>query len=68
MACFGFAMQAHNPFLGYTGDFDEAASSCFRTAFVFGGLSALSFVTFVVGAVRSKSEPIPLAHNDYSAV
>ena len=68
MLGFGMALRAHNPFLGYTGDMDEAAASCFRTAFVFAGLSAASFGTFVIGAMRAKGGPTPPAREDYAAV
>lgn len=54
MLAFGYALRAHNPFLGYEGDFDEAAASCFKTAAVFGVLAGVSFGSFVVSAVRSK--------------
>lgn len=70
MLAFGFALRAHNPFLGYHGgDFDEAAASCFKTAAVFGVLAGLSAVAFVAGAVRSKmGPPAPVARGDYQAV
>jgi len=68
MVAFGFALRAHNPFLGYEGDFDEAATSCFKTAVVFGVLAGLSAGSFVVNAVKSKMGPAPLARGDYQSV
>ena len=70
MLAFGFALQAHNPFLGYEGDFDSAASACFRTAGVFGVIGAVSAVSFVAAALRSKmsSSSAPVARGDYQAV
>lgn len=68
MVLFGISLKGHNPFLGYTGDFDEAAAACFKTAFVFGGLSALSLGAFVMNAVRSKMAPPPIARLNYEAV
>lgn len=69
MSAFGFAMKSHNKFLGYTGDFDKAAASCFQTAAVFGVISAVSFVAFVIGAVTTKLSPPPAAvRGDYHAV
>lgn len=68
MVAFGFALQSHNPFLGYSGDFDEAASSCFKTAFVFGGLAGLSAGVFVLNAVKSKMGPPTSTRGDYQAV
>ena len=62
-------MRSHNEYLGYHGNFDEAATSCFKTAGVFAVISAISFVAFVGGAVRSKLSP-PTANGrvDYTAV
>lgn len=69
MVVFGFALRAHNPFLGYHGDFDEAASACFKTAVVFIILSAVSGLSFVVSAFRSKMESAPATtRGDYQAV
>lgn len=71
MIAFGFALGSHNEFLGYHGDFDAASASCFKTAIVFGGISAVSLLTFVIGAVRMKlgGPPKPAAHSgDYQAV
>lgn len=56
MTLFGLAMRAHNPFLGFEGDYDEAAASCFKTAFVFVGLCLLSLAAFIVSAVRAKRD------------
>ncbi len=62
-------MRSHNEFLGYHGDFDKAAASCFKTAGVFGIISAVSFGFFVVGAVRAKLSPQqPVGRGDYQAV
>ncbi|CAN8071022.1 unnamed protein product [Agarophyton chilense] len=68
MLLFGIALKAHNPFLGFEGDFDEAAASCFKTAFVFLALSGLSLLSFVLGAVRSKMSPPPITRVEYEAV
>lgn len=69
MAAFGFAMKSHNEFLGYHGDFDLAAASCFKTAGVFGVISAVSLLAFVIGAVKTKLSPPPAAvRGDYYAV
>lgn len=69
MLAFGYALKAHNPFLGYHGDFDEAAASCFKTAVIFGVLAGVSAISFVAGAVRSKmGPPAPVARGDYQAV
>lgn len=62
MLAFGLALRAHNPFLGFHGDFDEAASACFRTASVFTLLAALSAAVFVGAAVRAKLRPAPAAY------
>lgn len=66
MLLFGFAMRAHNPYLGFDGDFDEAAGSCFKTAAVFAALSLFSLATFVVSAMRAK--PNGSAPQDYEPV
>lgn len=68
MLTFGFALRAHNPFLGYHGNFDEAAHSCFKTALVFGILATLSAASVVVQAVRSKMGPPLTVRGDYSPV
>lgn len=68
MVAFGFATAAHNPYLGFHGDFDVASRACFRTAAVFGVLGALSLVAFVLSAIRSKFSPEPSARGDYHAV
>lgn len=67
MMLFGISLKSHNPFLGYHGDLDEAYKSCFKTAFVFGGLAALSLVTFVGTVIRSKMSLTPIAR-DYQTV
>lgn len=68
MLALGASFRAHNPFLGYEGDYDEAASSCFKTAVVFGILSAVSALFFVYKAVRSKMSPQSIIRGDYEAV
>lgn len=68
MFAFGTALQAHNPFLGYHGDFDEAAASCFKTAVVFLVLALVSAFAFVASAVRSKMAPPIIPKADYQAV
>jgi len=69
MASFGFAMRSHNEYLGYHGNFDEAATACFKTAVVFLAISGISFVAFVGGAVRTKlSPPAANGRTDYTAV
>ena len=68
MAAFGAAMRSHNEFLGYSGNFDEAAKACFKTSGVFLVISGVSFVAFVVGAVRSKLSPPAPANVAYTAV
>lgn len=68
MLSFGVALRAHNPYLGYEGDFDEAASSCFKTAFVFAILAAISALSFVGDAVRSKMSPSAVTNSGYQAV
>lgn len=69
MAVFGLALRAHNPFLGYHGDFDEAAAACFKTAVVFIFLCVLSLASFIVSAVRSKMDSVVVtARGDYQAV
>lgn len=69
MVAFSLALRAHNPFLGYTGDYDEAASSCFKTAIAFFALSLISLVSFVISAMRAKRDMIPLSNNgEYQAV
>lgn len=72
MLAFGLALRAHNPFLGFHGDFDEAAASCFKTAVVFGALAGVSALAFVAGAVRAKMGPPgvapPAVRGDYHAV
>lgn len=59
MLAFGTALRAHNPFLGYEGDFDEAAAACFRTATVFGVLAGVSAIGFISSAARAKMNPPP---------
>lgn len=68
MGTFSAAMNAKNPFLGYDGDFDEAAAACFRTAVVFAVLSFISFISFVVAAMRSKMDPQSSASQNYQNV
>lgn len=70
MAVFGMALRAHNPFLGYHGDFDEAATACFKTAIIFTVLSVVSIISFVISALRSKMQPTAhqLTNGDYQAV
>lgn len=69
MVAFSLTLGAHNPFLGYTGDYDEAASSCFKTAIVFFVLSLISLLSFVFSAMRAKMDPIPpSSHGNYEAV
>lgn len=57
MGTFSAAMHVKNPFLGYDGDFDEAAAACFRTAVVFAVLSFISFISFIISAMRAKMDP-----------
>lgn len=68
MLLFGIALRAHNPFLGYHGDFDEAAAACFKTAFIFAILAGLSAASFVLSAVRAKMGPPAITRADYEAV
>lgn len=68
MVAFGTALKAHNPFLGYHGDFDEASASCFKTAIAFGVLAGVSLVSFIGTAVRAKAGPPPGARADFQAV
>lgn len=69
MFLFGRSLSAHNPFLGYDGDFDEAASSCFKTATIFLVLSAVSMASFVVSAVRTKMGSAPaISGGEYQSV
>lgn len=68
MIAFGASFRAHDPFLGYEGDYDEAASSCFKTAAIFGVLCAISAIFFVYNAVRSKMHPPSVTRGDYEAV
>lgn len=68
MVLFAFALEAHNPFLGFDGDFDKAAAACFKTAVVFLALALLSLASFVLSAVRAKMGPPPPAQGEYQSV
>jgi hypothetical protein len=54
MTVFGGQLKAENPFLGFHGDFQEGAASCYKTAGLFAVIGVLSCVSFGVTAVRQK--------------
>jgi hypothetical protein len=68
MLLFGSALGNHNAYLGYHGDFDAGAASCYKAAAAFGVLALVSAVSFAVSAVRAKLGHGASAPLDYSAV
>lgn len=69
MVVFASALSNHNPFLGYHGNFDEGAASCYKAAGAFGILALASAVTFIASAVRTKfGYGATSVRSDYSTV
>lgn len=54
MVLFASALSNHNAYLGYHGNFDEGAASCWKAAGAFGILALASAAVFVASAVRTK--------------
>lgn len=69
MVLFASALGNHNTYLGYHGNFDEGAASCYKAAGAFGILALMSAVTFIAAAVRTKfGYGATAVRSDYSSV
>ncbi|GJQ13575.1 hypothetical protein GpartN1_g5366.t1 [Galdieria partita] len=51
---FGLLLRSHYPFLGFEGDENAAASSCFWASFIFLITSMLSLVSYGVGMFQER--------------
>lgn len=68
MLAFGVALADHNEFLGFEGDMDAGAASCYRTAALFCFFAIASAITFAIGAVRAKMGHGPSTRPEYASV